>query len=69
MYLLIMNKISYILVQPKDLNFIAVNEEGDILEIPNGDEQAKFKLMSFFKSIHEINKSVALFVSFSLTTF
>jgi len=56
-------------VQPKDLNFIAVNEEGDILEIPNGDEQAKFKLMSFFKSIHEINKSVALFVSFSLTTF
>jgi len=44
------------LLEPKDLNFIAVNEEGDVLEIPNGDEHAKFKLMSFYKSIHEINK-------------
>lgn len=53
-------------VHPKDLNFIALNKEGDILEIANGDENAKAKLISFFKRIHEINKFViSLLASFT----
>jgi len=44
------------LLHPKDLNFIAINDDGDVLEVPNGDKNAKLKLMSFFKSVKVLDK-------------